>query len=59
MMSRIHKFKQSNGNTFVMNFGDSKILTTEMIEQVYECKLICTDLLNNTKDNINVKQKKL
>ena len=59
MMSRIHKFKQLNGNTFVMNFGDSKILTIEMIEQVYECKLIHTDLSNNTKDNINVKQKKL
>lgn len=58
-MSIIHKFKQLNGNTFVMNFGDSKILTTEMIEQAYECKLIHTDLLNNTNDNINVKQKKL
>ena len=58
-MSRIHKFKQLNGNTFVMNFGDSKILTTEMIEQYMKNDVIHTDLSNNTKDNINVKQKKL
>jgi len=57
MISKIHKFKQSNGNTFVMNFGNSKILTTKMIEEVYSCKLICTDLSNNTKDNINVTKK--
>jgi hypothetical protein len=30
----------SNGEMFTMDFGDSKILTIEMIETVYECKLI-------------------
>ena len=57
MISKMHKFKQSNGNTFIMDFGDSKILTTKMIEEVYSCKLIYTDLSNNTKDNINVTKK--
>ena len=39
-LNNIHKFKMSNGEMFTMDFGDSKILTIEMIETVYECKLI-------------------
>jgi len=37
---KILTFKMSNGNVFNMDFGDSKILTVEMIETIYECKLI-------------------
>jgi len=39
-LNNVHEFKMSNGEMFTMDFGDSKILTIEMIETVYECKLI-------------------